>query len=424
MQIAMAVGDCTGDDADLLRRAMGSKRGVERIEKLRSTLYAGMERHGISGETADAIYAKIQAFANFGFAESHALSFGLLVYASSWLKLHFPAAFLAGLLRSQPMGFYSPQSLTADARRHGVVVRRPCIVASQVQAGLERTEPLDPEAPDEPAGTGLASCCEREQPAATPFDPEADHDLEAHRRDGHHAVRLGLVEVQGIGPADAERIVAARSERAFASMADVARRTGLDVAQMESLATAGAFDAFGLTRRQALWNAGYGDAEERLEGTAVDVAPPMLPGMSDVELTVADLWSTRISTEDHPLSHLRDLLRGEGVLAVDDCAGHESGRRIRVAGLVTHRQRPYTASGVTFLNLEDETGMLNVVVFTGVWERYRRVLRGSAGLVVRGIVENVEGATNLVAERVDPIESLYPQASAALPGRHRSRDFQ
>lgn len=272
--------------------------------------------------------------------------------------------------------------------------------------------------------TGLASCCEREQPAPGQFDPGADHRLGEHRRDGGHAVRLGLTEVQGIGEADAERIVAARAERPFASMADVVRRAELDVAQMESLATAGAFDVFGISRRQALWSAGYVDAQGQLEGTAVQAAPPMLPGMSAVEETVADLWATRISPDTHPMEHLRSLMREEGVLAVGDCAAQESGRGVRVAGLVTHRQRPYTASGVTFLNLEDETGMLNVVVFSGVWQQHRRVLRGAAGLVVRGKVENVEGATNLVAERVDPIESLYPQAAGAIPGKHRGRDFQ
>ena len=418
MQIAMAVGECTGDDADLLRRAMGSKRGVERIERLRETLYAGMERNGIVGEDADAIYARIQAFANFGFAESHALSFGLLVYASAWLKLHFPAAFLAALLRSQPMGFYSPQSLTADARRHGVQVRRPCIAASQVHSDLE------PIADGSVVASGLRTCRERDQPPPSEFDPDADHRLGEHRRDAALAVRLGLTEVQGIGDTDAERIVAARTERSFTSMSDVARRTGLDVAQMESLATAGAFDVFGISRRQALWNAGYGDAPDRLEGTAVQAPPPMLPGMSDVELTVADLWATGISAQDHPMLHLRGFLRGEGVLAVQDCSSQGTGRRIRVAGLITHRQRPYTASGVTFLNVEDETGMLNVVVFAGMWERHRRVLRSAAGVLVTGTVENVEGATNLVLEDVAPIESLYPDAAGALPAKHRSRDFQ
>jgi error-prone DNA polymerase len=127
MQMAVAVGDCTAEDADLLRRAMGSKRGVEKIEALKAKLYAGMEHNGITGDDADAIYAKIEAFANFGFAESHAISFALLVYVSSWMKLHYPGAFLAALLRAQPMGFYSPRTLTADARRHGVVVHRPDI---------------------------------------------------------------------------------------------------------------------------------------------------------------------------------------------------------------------------------------------------------------------------------------------------------
>jgi error-prone DNA polymerase len=217
--------------------------------------------------------------------------------------------------------------------------------------------------------------------------------------------------------------VAARAERAFTDMADVVRRTRLSVAQMEALATAGAFDVFGLSRRQALWNAGYTDAPDLLEGTAVQAPPPMLPGMSDVELTTADLWATRISPTDHPFVHLRPLLVREEVRAVQECASLGTGRRIRVAGLITHKQRPYTASGVTFLNLEDETGMLNVVVFADVWAQHRRVLQNAAGVVVRGIVENVEGATNLRAERIERIESLYPETAAAI-GRHRSRDFR
>ena len=423
MQIAMTVGDCTGDDADLLRRAMGSKRGTERIERLREKLYAGMRRHGITGDVADGIYARIQAFANFGFAESHALSFGLLVYASSWLKLHAPAAFLAALLRSQPMGFYSPQSLTADARRHGVEVRRPCIARSQAHADLEPVSEGEGR-----RATGLPACAHRGQPPAGLFDdtePRAavQARLAEHRRDGRHAVRLGLTEVQGIGAADAERVVAARAERPFTDMADVVRRARLSVPQMEALATAGAFDVFGISRRQALWNAGYTDAPDLLEGTAVQAPPPMLPGMSDVELTTADLWATRISPSDHPFVHLRPLLEGEDVRAVEECASLGTGRRVRVAGLVTHKQRPYTASGVTFLNLEDETGMLNVVVFADVWKRHRRVLQNAAGVVVRGVVENVEGATNLRAEVIQRVETLYPQAASAI-GRHRSRDFR
>ncbi|TXL61216.1 error-prone DNA polymerase [Aeromicrobium terrae] len=417
MQIAMAVGGCTGDEADLLRRAMGSKRGVERIERLRETLYAGMADHGITGDLADDIYDRIQAFANFGFAESHAISFGLIVYASSWLKLHYPGAFLAALLRSQPMGFYSPQSLTADARLHGVRTLRPDITRSGVHADLE---PLDDEEPG-----GLDSCLEPEQPPVPPFDLETTPDPTlTHRRDAAFGVRLGLTEVQGIGAADAERVVAARAEAPFADMADVVRRTGLSVGQMEALATAGAFDAFGISRRQALWNAGYTDAPDRLSGTAVQAPPPTLPGMSDIETTLADLWATRISPDEHPMEHLRELLREQGVLSVADTATHEADRRVRVAGLVTHRQRPYTAGGVTFLNLEDETGMLNVVVFDAVWQRNRRVARNAAGLVIRGQLERQDNVVNLVAERLDRIETLYPAAAGRVPGSHRSRDFR
>ena len=192
MAMAVTLGDCSRDDADLLRRAMGSKRGVERIESVKQKLYAGMARRGITGDLADSIYVKILSFANFGFAESHALSFALLVYASSWFKLHYPAAFLAGLLRNQPMGFYSPQSLVGDARRHGVDVRRPDVTRSAAQADLEAvvTGPV--------AATGLDECC-RPRFDRTEWVPGTPDPVPAHRRDGALAVRLGLDSVRGIG---------------------------------------------------------------------------------------------------------------------------------------------------------------------------------------------------------------------------------
>lgn len=418
MQMAIAIGDCTGDEADLLRRAMGSKRGIERIESLEDKLFAGMARHGLTDEEAQAIYVKIKSFANFGFAESHALSFSLLVYASSWLKLHYPGAFLAALLRNQPMGFYSPQSLTTDARRHGVKVLRPDILLSRAQADLEAIGDIG-------GATGRDECLAREQPPVAGFVPGTPDPTPEHRRDGHFAVRLGLEEVQGIGKDIAQQIVAARDERPFTDMADVARRTSLSVAQMESLATAGAFDCFGVSRRQALWNAGYVQSADQLEGTAVAAPPPMLPGMSEVEVTMADLWATRISPETHPVEHLRPLLQSEGILSVADTATHEAARRVKVAGLITHRQRPATASGVTFLNLEDETGMLNVVCSQALWARYRVVGRNSAGMVIRGILERShEGVVNLVADKLMRIEEVYPEAGRAIPAKHRGRDFQ
>ena len=414
MQMAVTIGDCTDDEADLLRRAMGSKRGIERIESLERQLFDGMRRHGLSDDQARAIYLQIKSFASFGFAESHALSFAKLVYASSWLKLHYPGAFLAGLLRNQPMGFYSPQSLVGDARRHGVTVLRPDIMWSGAQADLELLTGR------EPGVTGVDTCLAPRQPEVGDFIDGTPDPTPEHRRDGRFAVRLGLDSVQGIGTDVARRVVTARRERPFRDMADVSRRTGLAVAQMEALATAGAFDGFGISRRQALWNAGYGERDDQLEGTAGGSSPPVLPGMSDVELTVADLWSTRISPDVHPIHHVRGLLAADGVLSVEALAGIEDGRRIRVAGLVTHRQRPGTASGVTFLNLEDETGMLNVVCSGGLWQRYRRIARNSAGLIIRGIVEKNQGTINLVADRLERIDAIYPSAVTA----HRSRDFQ
>ena len=471
MQMGMAVGDLTGEDADLLRRAMGSKRGVERIESLREKLYAGMARNGLEGEAADAIYEKIQAFANFGFAESHSLSFALLVYASSWLKLHYPAAFLAGLLRAQPMGFYSPSTLVSDARRHGVEVRRPDIQLSGAEALLEglrgmppaeasrgglrpspaRPEPasaggipLRPRVPVPPprslserseskrpepsprpvpepveGPTGMDACLHPQQPPVGDFDPDAPDESAAHRRDGAFVVRLGLAQVKGIGEPAAQRIVAAReADGPFRDMRDLVRRTDLTQAQLESLATAGAFECFGLTRREAIWLAGSA-AQDRsvfLPDSLIAVQPPLFTDPSSYERLAADLWATGISTDDHPMTHYRSGLDARGVLTSSELRSHETGRRIEVAGLVTHRQRPATASGVTFLNLEDEHGLVNVICSVGLWNRHRRLVRDAPALIVRGMLErSPEGVTNVLA---DGFEDLR------VGVRHRSRDFQ
>ncbi|MET4581273.1 error-prone DNA polymerase [Conyzicola nivalis] len=434
MQVAMAVGGCTGEDADLLRRAMGSKRGIERIESLRGKLYAGMAGNGITGDVADEIYSKIQAFASFGFAESHSLSFALLVYASAWMKLHYPAAFLASLLRAQPMGFYSPQSLVADARRHGVEVLRPDILRSGVAAGLEPVaeppagaEPVagaEPPAGAEPVeatspATGDPACLHRTQPAVPLFDRGIPLDYDAHRRDGRFAVRLGLDEVKGIGTPLAERIVAERDRGGpFTTMADLVRRVGVTTAQLEMLSAAGAFDSLGLTQREALWSAGSAaqDRAEFLPGSIVTVQPPLFAMPTEAEQLSSDLWATGISTADHPIRHVRHLLERRGVLSAAALQTAESGRRIEVGGVVTHRQRPATASGITFVNLEDETGLVNVICSVGVWNRYRRVARDASAMVVRGILErSPEGVINLVADRIEAL-GLAQQTS--------SRDFR
>jgi error-prone DNA polymerase len=418
MAMAVALGDCSRDDADLLRRAMGSKRGVERIESVKQTLYAGMARRGLVGDVADGIYVKILSFANFGFAESHALSFALLVYASSWFKLHYPAAFLAGLLRNQPMGFYSPQSLVADARRHGVSVRRPDLQRSGARADLELLD-----AASAPGATGPESCLQAHF-ARTEWRADTPDPTLTHRRDGRHAVRLGLDSVRGIGLDVAERIVAARRDAAFTDVSDLSRRAGLTSAQLEALATAGAFESFGLDRRQALWAAGASERADHLAGATPTSAPPPLPAMTELETTLADLWATQISPERHPVEHLRDELTKAGIKAVGDLQHAEANRRVHVAGLITHRQRPGTAQGTTFLNLEDETGMLNVVCSVGVMRAHRQAARNRVAVIVRGILEREEGAVNLIADRVEGIDVVVPGAGAVLEARAASRDFR
>lgn len=418
MQMGMVIGGLSGEDADLLRRAMGSKRGIERIESLRDKLYSGMAENGLVGDAADAIYAKIQAFANFGFAESHSLSFALLVYASSWIKLHYPGAFLAGLLRAQPMGFYSPATLVADARRHGVDVRRPDLHLSDVEAVLEAVGGA-PVAEPVAGPTGLDSCLRRHQPPVGTFDIDAHDESAAHRRDTGFAVRLGLAGVKGIGAKVAQRIVDARASGGlFRDLRDLVRRTSITAAQVEALATAGALECLGLSRREAIWLAGSA-AQDRLEylpNSLIAVQPPLFADPTSYERLAADLWATGISTDDHPMTHYRSGLDARGVLTSRELRGHETGRRVEVAGLVTHRQRPATASGVTFINLEDEHGLVNIVCSVGVWNRYRRIVRDSPALIARGILErSPEGVTNLVA---DGFEDLR------VGVQHKARDFR
>jgi error-prone DNA polymerase len=254
--------------------------------------------------------------------------------------------------------------------------------------------------------------------------PGTPDPVPTHRRDGALAVRLGLDSVRGIGLDVARRIVAARDEAAFTGITDLSRRAGLTSAQLEALATAGAFDGWGLDRRSALWTAGFAEGADHLPGTTPAPAAPTLPGMSEPEITLADLWATGVSPERHPVEHLREELRRAGVRSVAELADAESGRRVHVGGLVTHRQRPGTAMGVTFLNLEDETGMLNVVCSIGVMKAHRQAARNKVAVVVRGRLERNEGVTNLVADRVEGIDVVVPGAGAVLQARASSRDFR
>lgn len=407
MQMSVAVGGFDAGEADQLRRAIGSKRSKERIEALRAKLFEGMAANGIAPDVGESIYRKIEAFAGFGFAESHSLAFAKLVYASSWLKLHYPAAFLAGLLRSQPMGFWSPASLVADAARHGVETLRPDVVVSGVDAGLE---------PHGARRAGALACLERAQPPVPKEARESRRARDRHRRDAGLAVRQGLSGIAGLGRAAAERIVAAREARPLRDIHDLARRAELDRGELEALATAGALDGLGVGRREGLWLAGPAstEREDQLEGTQVTLEVPLLPMLTAEEQVALDVWSTGVATDDHPVRHARAMLEGRGVLPIAALAEAEPGRRIQAAGIVTHRQRPRTAMGVTFLNLEDETGMLNVIVSKGLWAHARQVARHSPALVVRGMLQRTpEGVIAVLADKLERFDVPSP----------RSRDF-
>jgi error-prone DNA polymerase len=385
MQLAI---DCAGfgpDEADRLRQAMSAKRAPERVEELRQRLLDGMAERGIGSEVAQDIYAKILAFSNYGFPESHAISFAYLVYASAWLKRYYPAAFTAALLRNQPMGFYAPHSLINDARRHGVTVLGVDVNASDALATLEGFGPVGQTGP---------------------------------------AIRLGLSAVRNLGTPAAERIAAGRPYR---DLEDFATRARLPAAALEALATAGAFGCFGLSRRAALWAAGAAASlrEGQLPGTATGMTAPPLPAMTPAEETLADLWATS-TYGTHPVAHFRAALDARQVLTAEAIrsasAPADDGAEVAVAGLVTHRQRPPTARGVVFLSLEDETGMVNVICPPPVWERHQPAATVAPALLVRGRIERTGGAVNLVAGTLRPLRVAVsaPGATTAVP----SRDFR
>ncbi|HEY5663866.1 MAG TPA: error-prone DNA polymerase, partial [Ilumatobacter sp.] len=375
MQMAIDVAGFSPAESDELRQAMGSKRSAARMENLKARLFAGMAERGITGEVADEIFVKMKAFANYGFPESHSVSFAYLVYASAWIKFHEPAAFCAALLNAQPMGFWSPHTLVQDARRHGVTVRTPDLGASLAGATLE---------------------------------------------DGGAAVRLGIGSVRGVGTEQAEQIRLERDAHGpYASPEDLVRRVpSITLAQLEAMATAGVFgECFGLARREALWAVGAVSQSRpgRLPGVVTGDRPPTLPGMTPLEESIADLWATGVAPDGHPTRFVRDRLTELGVVTSAGLWQCEPGTRVVVAGVVTHRQRPMTAQGVTFLNLEDETGLVNVVVSKGCWARFRKVARGAPAMVIRGRLERSEGVVNVVAEHLAPL----PLAAAAP-----SRDFR
>jgi len=400
MSLAVVAAGFTPGEADRLRRAMAAWRRKGGLEPFERRLKEGMRTRGYTEEFADQIYRQILGFGEYGFPESHSASFALLVYVSAWLKRYEPAAFCAALLNSQPMGFYAPAQLVQDARRHGVEVRPADVTVSDWECTLEKSEAREVRSEEENRNpSSLLTPCSS-PPSAPP------------------AVRLGLLMVKGLPQLSAERIVRARAERAFESVADLARRAELDRRDLKCLAAADALAALSGHRRIAHWQiAGLETAPVILRDAPVHEADPMLPAPTEGESLVADYASLGLTLGRHPLALLREHLARQRLATAAEIRAMPHGRFARAAGIVTGRQRPDTASGVVFVTLEDETGHVNVVVWRALGERQRRELLGSRLMAVHGVIEREGEVVHLVARKLVD--------ESALLGRlvTRSRDF-
>jgi error-prone DNA polymerase len=397
LRMAMVVANFTGGEAEELRRAMGFKRSVKRMQQIEARLRDGMAQNGITGEAADQIVQSITSFALYGFPESHAASFALIVYASAYLKAHYPAAFYTALLNNQPMGFYHPATLVKDAQRRGVrfapidvqISRWPCFVQDDgaVRLGLMYVKGL------------------RE---------EAGRRIEAASRQAH-----------GLGP----RAHATDTTRGpeCRSIDQLMRAAALRQDEIRTLADIGALATLGGDRRDALWQSeraarptgpllegaevdDEGGPGPGAEGLGPDRSP--LPPMSARDRIRADYDGTGLTIGPHPMALVRASLAARGVQRAIDLARSRAGRRVRVAGAVITRQRPGTAKGFVFLSLEDETGIANIIVNPDVFGAFKRTIVDAPYLLVEGLLQNQDGAVSVKAERVEALAHAGPEVES------------
>jgi error-prone DNA polymerase len=363
MRMAIEAAGFTPGQADQLRRAMGHKRSRERMAEIYPKLVGGMVQNGIDPAAAEQLFHMLEGFADYGFPESHAASFALLSYASSYVKCHEPAIFLAAILNVQPMGFYSTEVLVNDARRHGVVVKPVEVNASEFWSFV----------------------------------------------DGEGATRLGFHIIRGLGEQQREALEAALGRGPFTDLEEFAARTALSKDALENLAIAGAFAPWFATRRDAMWALrGLDEREARGElGRGMDVEEPAaaFAALGPREETAFDLWGTGVTTGPQPIAHFRaDLDRHRAITAarLGDLPNHLV---CKVGGMVVTRQRPGTAKGFVFLTLEDETGLINVIVNPAVYERNRRTIRTSSALVIEGTLQKEQGTLDILAKRFWPLDT-------------------
>jgi error-prone DNA polymerase len=377
MQLAIVAAGFTPGEADQLRRSMAAWKRRGGLGHFEKRLIEGMSARGYDASFAQAIFSQIQGFGEYGFPESHAASFALLVYSSAWLKCYEPAAFTAALLNSQPMGFYAPAQLVRDARDHAVEVRPISACASDWDCTLER------------------------------------------RADGEPALRLGLRLVKSLGEEAAERIVAARAAVPFESVQDLTLRAALDRRDLEALADAGALRELSGNRHLTFWQ--VAGSERELPLAPVSRAPegtPLLAPPTEGQNIAADYRSHGLTLGRHPLALLREELAAERILTAADLRELPHGRGVRVAGIVTARQRPQSAGGVMFVTLEDETGHVNLIVWERVWSGARRAANNSRLLEVRGQLQKEGAVTHVVANRLVDRSQLLGSVVT------RSRDFR
>ena len=397
MKIAVDGAGFTPTQADELRRAMATFKKVGTIDSFKDKFLRGMLKNGYEQQFAERCFSQIEGFANYGFPESHAASFALLVYVSAWLKCHYPAVFAAAILNSQPMGFYAPAQLVHDADEHGVVILPPDINASGWDNDVVRIDPAKKRRPLRDRRDGRRMLADQV------------------RMDRHLALQLGFRQVDGLKEVEMLRLVERRGD-GYRSIDDLWRRAGLTPATLTRLAEADAFRALGLDRRQALWSVkALGEAPLPLLGNieAKPEAPAPLPEMPLSQHVLEDYRSLHLSLKKHPLSFLREILRRRGVVPCHQLGHLKNGQKVFVAGLVLVRQRPGTASGVIFMTLEDEHGIANLVVWPRMFDQARAIVMGAHLVGCVGRIQ-IEGkaphqVVHVVAERLIDMTDLLDQ---------------
>jgi error-prone DNA polymerase len=437
LDVAIALAGYTIGEAEGLRRAMSRKRSHEALEAHRVRFVEGAVARGVDEQVADGVFDTLVGFSGFGFPKAHAAAFGLLAYQSAWLRHHYPAEFLCGLLNEQPMGFYPPASLVRDAQRRGVEVRPPDVNLSEARCSLE---PCDGDA----GGVGCVASASPLFPPprstkggmakAAPLTPLSRHSPSATPTLSY-AVRVGLAYVSSVGKDDAEALEAERDANGpFRDVGDLARRAQVSREALEALVRGGACDGFGAKRRDLLWELGLATRPRSVEGTRGEAKQlplpldptaetPDLPDLTRWERMLADYRETGLSVGTHPLALLRPHLP-VGTLSSPELHETPHGSTVAFAGMAIARQRPATAKGIVFMLLEDEHGQVNLIVPKDVYERHRGIVRSEPIVLVRGRYERVERNRNILVRELESLSPLArrvaatPDIVAALPRAH------